>query len=217
MFASLETALVVINLFFLISVATLASRDLGIRPDGWRVAYFPDSWCEVRWRPPSRGVLDGLLYRIIASPTLRWCAALVLLTPRLLVDAINVFRLIDTSQRLFLKSVFFPCWILVMLTMYWWNELTRARCSRIRLEGFPVESLSLVRQSSAFASAERFHLVFKFSSPSETQFIGFPGVSERSGKAIRDEITHALAQQSSGEGERTTQCSGLAITSGGVD
>ena len=207
----------VTDLLFLIWIAAPAIRDLEIPPNGWRVDYFPDSWCEVRWRPPSIGVFDSVFYRIIASPYLRWCAALVLLAPSLLVDTINVFRLVDTSQRLRLNIVFFPCQILLMWMMYRWNERTRSRCSKIRLEGFPEESLSLVKQPPARASADRFHLVFNFGSLSEVQFIGFPGVSESSGKAIRDEINQALAQHSSGEGERTKRCSGLAIKSGGVD
>jgi hypothetical protein len=205
------------TLFVLLGVANRAFRDIGIPPDGWRVEISSDSLCEVKWRPPSKGLRDSLLYRVLASPYLRWFAALVLLAPPLLVDTINRFRFIDTPNRLIVNWVFLACWILVMSLLFRWNELTRARCARIRLEGFPEESLSLVRPSSARKSADRFHLVFNAGSLGETQFIGFPGVSESSGKAIREEINRALAKQAAGEGERTKRCSGLAIKSGGVD
>jgi hypothetical protein len=182
----------------LLGVANRAFRDIGIPPDRWRVEISSDSLCEVKWRPPSKGLHDSLLYRVLASPYLRWSAALVLLAPPLLVDTINLFRFIDTPNRLIVNWVFFAGWVLVMLLLFRWNELTRARCARIRLEGFPEESLSLVKPSSARKSVDRFHLVFNVGSLGETQFIGFPGVSESSGKAICEEINHALAKQASG-------------------
>jgi hypothetical protein len=211
-----------------------ALRTPRVPPDGWRLEETGTGW-HLRWRPPLTELLGiPSLYRLVSSPKVRAAVQAVFVAGQYAC----LWLLITERVDLFGSYAVCIGLCVSLLGNVWCFEdfrLNRERDGSVPgaggvaveqsrglvVEGnvFPLSCFSSLKVIDTGARAGRKSIVFESSGHREIVVVGRPGVSEKTGFAIRDALLARLATVASqqAEAERTKQCSGLAIKSGGVD